>query len=121
MRTLSFVQVDVFTSRAFEGNQLAVVMDASGLDTEQMQALRGRRTLRDDVRDPALLRRDARQRPSREHFYGERGAAVRGTSDAGHGVGLASGIAARRESWLDLNVGRSSALHHDEAGQPSAR
>lgn len=39
MRNLAFVQVDVFTSRPFEGNQLAVITDASGLETEQMQEI----------------------------------------------------------------------------------
>jgi trans-2,3-dihydro-3-hydroxyanthranilate isomerase len=36
---LSFVQLDVFTSKALEGNQLAVFPDAQGLTTEQMQSL----------------------------------------------------------------------------------
>ena len=35
----SFVTVDVFTDRAFGGNPLAVVLDAEGLSTAQMQAL----------------------------------------------------------------------------------
>jgi trans-2,3-dihydro-3-hydroxyanthranilate isomerase len=39
MRKFPFVQVDVFTSRPFEGNQLAVITDASGLETEQMQEI----------------------------------------------------------------------------------
>ncbi|MGA9639964.1 MAG: PhzF family phenazine biosynthesis protein [Terriglobales bacterium] len=39
MRKLSLVQVDVFTDRAFTGNALAVVLDGSGLTTEQMQAI----------------------------------------------------------------------------------
>jgi len=39
MRKFPFVQVDVFTSRPFEGNQLAVLTDASGLETEQMQSI----------------------------------------------------------------------------------
>ncbi len=34
-----FVTVDVFTDRAFGGNPLAVVLDAEGLSTAQMQAL----------------------------------------------------------------------------------
>ncbi len=34
-----YVTVDVFTSRAFGGNPLAVVLDAEGLSTEQMQAI----------------------------------------------------------------------------------
>ncbi len=38
-RRLRFVQLDVFTSRPLEGNQLAVFTDARGLNTRQMQAL----------------------------------------------------------------------------------
>ncbi|MDN4981674.1 PhzF family phenazine biosynthesis protein [Bradyrhizobium sp. WYCCWR 13022] len=34
-----YVTVDVFTDRAFGGNQLAVVLDAGGLSTQQMQAI----------------------------------------------------------------------------------
>jgi trans-2,3-dihydro-3-hydroxyanthranilate isomerase len=34
-----YVTVDVFTDRAFGGNQLAVVLDAAGLSTRQMQAI----------------------------------------------------------------------------------
>lgn len=38
-RTLSMVQVDVFTDRALTGNSLAVFLDGRVLNTEQMQAL----------------------------------------------------------------------------------
>ena len=38
-RTFSFVQLDVFTSRPLEGNQLAVVADGRGLSDEEMQKL----------------------------------------------------------------------------------
>jgi trans-2,3-dihydro-3-hydroxyanthranilate isomerase len=38
-RRLQLVQVDVFTSVAFEGNQLAVFTDARGLSDEEMQSL----------------------------------------------------------------------------------
>ena len=34
-----YITVDVFTDRAFGGNPLAVVLDAGGLGTEQMQAI----------------------------------------------------------------------------------
>src|SRR5437588_8915457 len=34
-----YITVDVFTDRAFGGNQLAVVLDAAGLSTAQMQAI----------------------------------------------------------------------------------
>jgi trans-2,3-dihydro-3-hydroxyanthranilate isomerase len=36
---LNFVTVDVFTDRPFGGNPLAVVLDARGLATEQMQVI----------------------------------------------------------------------------------
>jgi trans-2,3-dihydro-3-hydroxyanthranilate isomerase len=35
----SFVQLDVFTSRALEGNPLAVFPNAEGLDDQAMQAI----------------------------------------------------------------------------------
>ena len=38
-RRLSYVQVDVFTSRPLEGNALAVLTDARGLSTDEMQAI----------------------------------------------------------------------------------
>ncbi|MEY9255180.1 PhzF family phenazine biosynthesis protein [Bradyrhizobium ottawaense] len=34
-----YITVDVFTDRAFGGNQLAVVLDAGGLTTAQMQTI----------------------------------------------------------------------------------
>src|SRR6185437_1016702 len=36
-----FKQVDVFTSKPFFGNPVAVVLDAEGLDTAQMQRIAG--------------------------------------------------------------------------------
>ena len=39
MRTRSFLQVDVFTTVAFRGNPVAVVLDADDLSTAQMQAI----------------------------------------------------------------------------------
>lgn len=38
-REVPFVVVDVFTTRRFEGNPLAVITDGRGLATEQMQAI----------------------------------------------------------------------------------
>src|SRR2546428_13416607 len=38
-RRLSFIQLDVFTSRPLEGNPLAVYPDASGLIDAEMQAI----------------------------------------------------------------------------------
>ena len=39
LRRFPFVQLDVFTSRPFEGNSLAVFPDGRGLSDPQMQAL----------------------------------------------------------------------------------
>ena len=38
-RQVRFIQADVFTDRPFSGNPLAIVPDASGLSTEEMQAI----------------------------------------------------------------------------------
>src|SRR5438093_12534414 len=43
----SYITVDVFTDRAFAGNPLAVVTDASGLTPEQMQAIAAKFTYSD--------------------------------------------------------------------------
>ena len=37
MPTLRYLHYDVFTSRPFEGNQLAVFVDGRGLSTAEMQ------------------------------------------------------------------------------------
>ena len=39
MAALSFQQVDVFTAVRFQGNPVAVVLDADGLSTAQMQQI----------------------------------------------------------------------------------
>src|SRR2546423_1624920 len=39
MRSFPYVQLDVFTQKALEGNQLAVFTDARGLSAADMQAL----------------------------------------------------------------------------------
>ncbi|MGD0514393.1 MAG: PhzF family phenazine biosynthesis isomerase [Terriglobales bacterium] len=39
LRRFPFVQLDVFTSRALEGNSVAVFLDGRGLSDEEMQAL----------------------------------------------------------------------------------
>ncbi len=50
-RTFAFVQLDVFTNRPLEGNQLAVFTDARGFSDDEMQKL---------ARETNL---------SRDHFY----------------------------------------------------
>src|SRR6187431_2143817 len=56
--TLDFVTVDVFTDRQFGGNPLAVVLNADGLTTEQMQTIAAEFNLAETTfvrkpRDPA--------------------------------------------------------------------
>src|ERR1700721_1789203 len=55
---LEFVTVDVFTDRRFGGNPLAVIPDAAGLSTAQMQAIANEFNLSETTfvlppRDPA--------------------------------------------------------------------
>ncbi len=106
MRTLSFVQVDVFTSRPFEGNQLAVVMDASGLDTEQMQTIAREMNLSETT---FVIPRPFEE--ERDHGHRVRIFTVNEELPfAGHPtLGTAWVLrtaSAAPEVWLDLNVGR---------------
>ncbi len=48
-----YITVDVFTDRAFGGNPLAVVLDAGGLSTAQMQAIARVQLFRDHLRAAA--------------------------------------------------------------------
>jgi trans-2,3-dihydro-3-hydroxyanthranilate isomerase len=59
-RRFSFVQLDVFSSVALEGNPLAVFSDARGLSDEQMQAVAREMNLSETTfvlpNDPAVER-----------------------------------------------------------------
>jgi len=61
-RTFDFVQLDVFTDRPLEGNQLAVVPDARGLSDEEMQKLARETNLSETTfifpRDKAIEQRE---------------------------------------------------------------
>jgi len=61
-RKFSFVQLDVFTNRPLEGNQLAVFSDARGLSDDEMQKLARETNLSETTfilpRDEALERQD---------------------------------------------------------------
>ncbi len=105
-RRLPFVQVDVFTSVALEGNQLAVFLDASGFRDEEMQSLAREMNLSETTfifpRDPATEReRGVRVRiftPQEELPFA--GHPTLGTAIVLRGNGSAEEIA------LELNVGR---------------
>jgi trans-2,3-dihydro-3-hydroxyanthranilate isomerase len=57
-RTFSYVQMDVFASKPLEGNMLAVFTDATGLSSEEMQAIARETNLSETTfilpRDPAI-------------------------------------------------------------------
>lgn len=62
IRTFPVVQLDVFTSRPLEGNQLAVFPDATGLSSDEMQKLARETNLSETTfifpRDPEVERRE---------------------------------------------------------------
>ena len=76
-REFSFVQLDVFTSRPLEGNQLAVFTDARGLSDDEMQKLARETNLCETT---FILPRDRRHRTRRgtqgPHLHRLRRAAV---------------------------------------------
>jgi len=118
LRRLSFVQVDVFTSRAFEGNSLAVFRDGRGLSEEEMQALAREMNLSETT---FILPRE----PSVER---ERGVRVRiftvqeELPFAGHptlGTAFQLRAASRaHEIVLELNVGKVPVRFEEAPGKP---
>jgi len=118
LRRFSFVQLDVFSSRPFEGNSLAVFPDGRGLSDLHMQALAREMNLSETTfvlpRDPAIER--------------ERGVRVRiftvqeELPFAGHptlGTAFAlRGSTGAAEVVLDLNAGRVPVRFEDSPGQP---
>ena len=118
-RPLPFAQFDVFTSRAFEGNPLAVYPDARGLNDDQMQAIAREMNLSETT---FIFPRDAGMEK-------ERGVRVRiftvqeELPFAGHPT-LGTAFALRGNSGapevrLELNVGPIPVTFEDTPGQPS--
>jgi trans-2,3-dihydro-3-hydroxyanthranilate isomerase len=118
-RRLSFVQLDVFSSRPFEGNPLAVFLDGRGLSDQEMQALAREMNLSETTfvlpREPSVER--------------ERGVRVRiftvqeELPFAGHPtLGTAfhlRGSTGAPEIMLDLNVGKVPVRFEEKPGQPA--
>jgi trans-2,3-dihydro-3-hydroxyanthranilate isomerase len=117
-RHLPFSQVDVFTSKPFEGNSLAVFADGRGLSEDQMQAIAREMNLSETT---FILPRDAATEK-------ERGVRVRiftvqeELPFAGHPtLGTAfqlRGSSGAKEIVLELNVGRVPVRFTEAAGQP---
>jgi trans-2,3-dihydro-3-hydroxyanthranilate isomerase len=114
-----FVQLDVFSSHAFEGNPLAVFPDARGLTDREMQSIAREMNLSETT---FVLPRDA----STEQ---DRGVRVRiftvgeELPFAGHPtLGTAfvlRGTTGAKEVALELNVGRVPVTFEDAPGQPA--
>jgi trans-2,3-dihydro-3-hydroxyanthranilate isomerase len=118
-RSLPFVQFDVFTSRSFEGNSLAIFPDARGLSDEQMQTLAKEMNLSETTfierRDPAIesergikvrIFTVAEELPFAGHPTLGTAFQLRGTSNA-------------PQVTLDLKVGKVPVRFEDKPGEPS--
>jgi trans-2,3-dihydro-3-hydroxyanthranilate isomerase len=117
-RRFLFVQLDVFSSRPFEGNSLAVFLDGRGLSDQEMQLIAKEMNLSETTfvlpREPSVER--------------ERGVRVRiftvqeELPFAGHPtLGTAfqlRGSTGVREIVLDLNAGKVPVVFEEKPGQP---
>jgi trans-2,3-dihydro-3-hydroxyanthranilate isomerase len=117
-RRLPFVQLDVFSSRPFEGNPLAVFLDGRGLSGQDMQALAREMNLSETT---FILPRE----PSVEREHGVRVRIFTVNQElpfAGHPtLGTAfqlRGSMGTREVVLDLDAGRVPVQFEEKPGQP---
>src|SRR6266849_5644369 len=118
LRRFPFVQLDVFSSRPFEGNSLAVFPDGRGLSDQQMQALAREMNLSETT---FIL-------PREKTVERERGVRVRiftvqeELPFAGHPtLGTAfflRGSTKEGEVALELNVGKIPVRFEETSGQP---
>jgi trans-2,3-dihydro-3-hydroxyanthranilate isomerase len=114
----SFLQFDVFTSRKFEGNSLAVFPDARGLADDLLQKIAREMNLSETTfvfpRDQAI----ERERGSRVRIF----TVQEELPFAGHptlGTAFAlRGSSGAKEVALDLNVGKIPVRFEEEAGKP---
>ncbi len=118
LRRFPFAQFDVFSSRPFEGNSLAVFPDARGLSDQQMQAIAREMNLSETT---FILPRDAateRERGVRVRIF----TVQEELPFAGHPtLGTAfqlRGSTGAGEVALDLNVGKVPVRFEESAGQP---
>lgn len=117
-RTFPFVQVDVFSSRALEGNSLAVFPDGRGLTDDEMQKIAKEMNLSETT---FVLPRDAaieRERGVRVRIFTvEEELPFAGHPTLGTAFAL-RGASAAKEIGLDLNVGRVPVTFQEIPGQP---
>ena len=114
-RTLSYITLDVFTSKRLEGNQLAVFTDARSLSDTEMQAIAKEMNLSETTfilpRDPATEKEKGvrvriftvnEELPFAGHPTLGTATVIRGTSGA-------------EQVFLDLNVGRIPVTFRNES------
>jgi trans-2,3-dihydro-3-hydroxyanthranilate isomerase len=116
-RRLAMTQWDVFSSRALEGNSLAVFLDATGLTDREMQSIAKEMNLSETT---FILPRDAateRERGVRVRIF----TVQEELPFAGHPtLGTAFALRARdggNQVFLDLNVGKVPVRFEEAAGQ----
>src|SRR3954464_663063 len=118
VRRLPFTQFDVFTSRALEGNPLAVFPDGRSLSDDEMQAIAKEMNLSETT---YILPRDAATEKERgvrvRIFTVEEELPFAGHPTLGTACAL-RGDSGARELALELNVGRVPCRFDDTAGQP---
>lgn len=117
-RRYSFVQLDVFSSRPFEGNSLAVFPDARGLSDAEMQLIAKEMNLSETT---FILPRDAateRERGVRVRIFTvEEELPFAGHPTLGTSFAL-RGSSGAKEVVLDLNVGSVPVRFEEIAGEP---
>ena len=119
LRRFPFTQLDVFTSRALEGNPLAVFPDGRGLTDDEMQSIAKEMNLSETT---FILPRDAgaeKERGTRVRIF----TVQEELPFAGHPT-LGTAFALRGNSGageirLELNVGTIPVRFDDSLGQPS--
>jgi trans-2,3-dihydro-3-hydroxyanthranilate isomerase len=118
MPRLPFVNIDVFTSRALEGNQLAVFTDGSALTTEQMQAIAHETNLSETT---FIIPRSFEETKAKGHrvriFTVNEELPFAGHPTLG-AAWVLRGIGGADEIVLDLNVGKVPVRFSSENGQP---
>jgi trans-2,3-dihydro-3-hydroxyanthranilate isomerase len=117
-RNFPFVQFDVFSSRPFEGNSLAIFSDGRGLSDQEMQIIAREMNLSETTfilpRDPAT----ERERGVRVRIFTTQeelpfaGHPTLGTAFALRGASGAAAVA------LELNVGKVPVRFEEISGQP---
>jgi trans-2,3-dihydro-3-hydroxyanthranilate isomerase len=118
MPRLPYVNVDVFTANALEGNQLAVFIDAGALSTEQMQRIAKETNLSETTFVISRTFEETKEKGHRVRIFTVNeelpfaGHPTLGTAWVLRGSGGADEIV------LDLNVGHIPVRFSSENGQP---